>query len=112
MGSSTYITKCLRKVCALLKVATFGEYKLPSCPGYHPELDSSPLLCEKQHCLYQQLFGIAEWAVQIVRFDIRFALTSINRFLAAPREVHTSQLVKRLVICKTPMEDGKVLLSH
>ena len=50
-------------------------------------------MCEAQHRLYQQLVGIAEWAVQIGRFDTRYALTSLNHFSAAPREGHLSRLV-------------------
>ena len=53
----------------------------------------SPLLSETQHCLYQQLVGIEEWAVQIGIFDIRYALTSLNIFSASPREGHLTQLV-------------------
>ena len=67
---------------------------MPRSPGDHPELDSSTLLCEAQHRLYQKLVGMAEWSVQIGRFDIRYNLTSLNRFSAAPREVHLSRLVK------------------
>ena len=37
---------------------------------------------------------MTEWSVKIGRFDIRYTLTSLNRFLAAPREVHLSRLVK------------------
>ena len=63
-------------------------------PSDHPEFDSSPLLSEAQHCLYQNLVGMAEWAVQIGRFDICYAITSLNRFSAAPWEVHLTFLVK------------------
>ena len=94
MGSSTYITECLRKVCTLLKVNTLRKYKFPCSPGDHPELDSIPLLCEAQHRLYRNLSGMEEWEVQIGRFDIRYSLTSLNRFLAAPTEDHISRLVK------------------
>ena len=36
---------------------------------------------------------MAEWAFQIGRFDIRYALTFLNSLLAAPREGHLSRLV-------------------
>ena len=35
-----------------------------------------------------------EWAVQIGRSDTRYDLTSLNRFLAAPREGYLSRLEK------------------
>ena len=55
MGSTTYITECLRKVYALLKVANLRKEKFPCSPGDHPELYLSPLLSEVQHRLYHQL---------------------------------------------------------
>ena len=94
MGSSAYISECLRKVCVLLKVTTLRKDKLPCSPGDRPKLNLSPLLSESQHRLYEQLIDMAEWVVQIGRFDIRYALTSLNRFSAAPREGHFSRLVK------------------
>ena len=36
---------------------------------------------------------MAEWDYQIGRFDIRYTLTSLNRFSAASREGHISRLV-------------------
>ena len=93
-GSNTYITEYLRKVCAILKVTASRKEKLPCSPGDHPELDSSPLLSEAQHRLYQHTVGMAEWAVQIGRYDIRYALTSLNLLSAAPREGHISWLVR------------------
>ena len=85
MGSSTYITEFVRKVYTILNVTTLRKDKLTCSPGDHTELDLSPLLCEAQHRLYRQLFGMEKWAVQIGRFDIHYALTSINRFSASPR---------------------------
>ena len=68
MGSYTYIKECISKVCALLKVTSLRKEKFPCSPSDHPELDSSPLLNEQQHCLYQQLVGMVDWAIQIGRF--------------------------------------------
>ena len=94
MGRSTHIKKCLRKICALLNITTLQKDKLPCSPGDHPGLYLSPLLCEAQHYLYQHLVDMAEWAIQIGRFDIHYDLTSLNRLLVAPREGCISQLVK------------------
>ena len=40
------------------------------------------------------LFGMAEWAVQIRRIDICYALTSLNILSATPREGHLTRLIK------------------
>ena len=79
MGSSTYTAESLRKVCALLNVATLRKDKFHSSPGNHPELYLSPLLGEEQYRLYQKLVSMSEWMYQIGRFDIRFVVTSLNR---------------------------------
>ena len=94
MGISTYITECLRKVCTLLKVTTLQKDKLICSPGDHPKLHSSTLLWEEQHCFYQQLVGMAEFYVQVGRFEICYTLTSLNCLSAAAREGHLSWLVK------------------
>ena len=88
------MTVFLAKVCALLKVDTLRKDKLPCSPGDHPKLFSSPLLYYAQHHLYQQLFSMSEWAVQIRRFDIYYAVTSLDIFSADPWEGHLQRLVK------------------
>ena len=37
---------------------------------------------------------MAEWAVQIGRFDIRYTVNSLNIFYAAPQGGHLKRLVK------------------
>ena len=94
MGSYTYVKEYLSKVCALINVMTLRKEKLPCITSDHSEKDTSPLLGETQHRLYQQLVGMAEWEVHTGRFDILYALTSFNRFSAAPRQFHITRLIK------------------
>ena len=94
MGSTTYIAEFLRKVCALLKVATLRKEKLPCSPGDHPKLYLSPLLSEAQHRLYQKLVSMTEWKVHIGRFDICYAVISLNIFSASPQEGDLTRLLK------------------
>ena len=60
----------------------------------HPETDDSPLLNPTQHQQYQQLIGMLNWLVQLGRFDIAFATSSMSRFTAAPREQHLTRVLK------------------
>ena len=78
MGSSTYTAESLWKVCVLPKVTNLRKIKLPISPADHPELYLSPLLGEGQHYLYHNLVGIVDCMFQIERFDICFAVTSLN----------------------------------
>ena len=50
---------------------------------------------------------MAEFAVQIGRFDIRYALTLLNRFSAAPREGHLTRLIKISGYMQTVPEEAK-----
>ena len=61
---------------------------IPMQSKIHPELDDSPLLDEKETRHYQQIIGICQWAVTSGRFDINYAVSSLSRFSAAPREGH------------------------
>ena len=61
-------------------------HKVPLPPEYHLELDSSPLLNEKQIRLYQMLIGTIQWACVVGCLDVCFAVSSLSRFIANPRE--------------------------
>ena len=74
---------------------------LPCSPGDHPKLYSSPLLFKAQHRIYQHLVGMAEWSIHIRRFDILYALTSLNHFSESLKEIHLIQFVKIFGYCQS-----------
>ena len=53
---------------------------------------------------------MAEWAVQIGRFDIRYALTSLNQFSAAPRMGQLKRLIKIFGYLQTVSADRKIIV--
>ena len=63
MGSSTYTTETILKVCALLKVTTLRKDKIPISIFDHPELDSSSItrqvtaLSLSEACLHDRMDG-------------------------------------------------------
>ena len=64
------------------------KYKTPIAYKDEPESYNSPFIDNEDHRLYQTCIGMAQWLVTIGRIDIAFALTSYNRFTAAPHEGH------------------------
>ena len=58
-----------------------------------PEIDTSPLLGIIDHRTYQMLIGIAQWLVSCGRMDVNYAVTSLSRFSASPREGHLDMLL-------------------
>ena len=88
-GSKTYINECIRKIEADLQPGeNLYKHRTSMPPGCHPELDESELLDDNGRQRYQQLIGMAQWAVTIGRVDISFAVSSLSRFSAAPRQGH------------------------
>ena len=65
---------------------TLWPHHSPLPQRCHPELEDSPLLSELGIRKYQMLIGMAQWACTIGRLDIAFAVSSLSRFSAAPRE--------------------------
>jgi hypothetical protein len=66
-------------------------HRTPFQEGCHPELEESILLRDVGIRKYQMLIGMAKWACTIGRLDIAFALSSLSRLLAAPRQHHLNR---------------------
>ena len=63
-------------------------------------MDETPILNKVNHCFYQQLLGMGVWMVVIGRPDVCFAIASLSRFGACPREGHLDLLLHVLGFLK------------
>jgi hypothetical protein len=89
MSCATYIKECIRKIEADLGDGNnLYTHRTPLPQDLHPELDDSDFLDEEGIRKYQMLIGMAQWACVIGRLDIGFAVASLSRFSAAPRQGH------------------------
>ena len=91
LSCSTYLKECIRRLESdpeLCLNGTIYPHRTPLPEGCHPELDESPLLSELGVRKFQMLIGMAQWACTIGRLDTAFAVSSLSRFSAAPREYH------------------------
>ncbi|KAI2489419.1 Reverse transcriptase (RNA-dependent DNA polymerase) [Fragilaria crotonensis] len=91
ISCATYLKECVRRIEAdpeLCLDGTLYPHRTPLPESCHPELDESPLLSDVGIRKYQMLVGMAQWACTIGRLDIAFAVSSLSRFAAAPREHH------------------------
>ena len=91
LSCATYLKECIRRLEAdteLCLDGTLYPHRTPLPDSCHPELDESPLLSDVGIRKYQMLIGMAQWACTIGRLDIAFAVSSLSRFSAAPREHH------------------------
>jgi len=88
---------CLKNVCD--KIERLYEVKLrnygsPLEAGYHPEIDETPLLSPNEVTKYRMLIGCAQWAVTLGRYDVMFAVSTMARYSAAPREGHLKTMLR------------------
>ena len=91
LSCATYLKECIRRIESddeLPLDGTLWTHRTPLPEGCHPELDDSTLLTDAGVRKYQMLIGMAQWACTIGRLDIAFAVSSLSRFSAAPRQHH------------------------
>ena len=91
LSCATYLKECIRRIESddeLPLDGTLWTHRTPLPEGCHPELDESILLTDVGIRKYQMLIGMAQWACTIGRLDIAFAVSSLSRFSAAPRQQH------------------------
>ena len=60
----------------------------------HPEEDDTPFLNEEGITQFQSIIGVCQWIQLAGRFDITFAVSSLSRFAARPREGHLKRAIK------------------
>ena len=67
-------------------------------------MDQSPLLGEEEHRQYQMLIGMGQWFNTIGCPDICFAVSSLSRFSACPRELHLELALRLFGYLKRNMD--------
>ena len=125
-GSKTYVEECIRRIQALLpngsQLCVHYTPAPSEGPASHPETDTSDFLDDAGKRQYQMLVGMAQWAVTIGRMDIAYAVASLSRFSAAPRQGHLELAFylfgylkrfpsKQLPVCSDPLEIHPTLLD-
>jgi len=62
--------------------------------GDHPEIDDTGFLNSDEHSKYRMLIGCGQWAITLGRFDVMFAIQTMARFSAAPKQGHTQRMLR------------------
>lgn len=113
LGCHTYIKECIRRLEHDCDIdGKLYPKKVPLPEGCHPELDESPLLDEAGTRKYQMLIGMAQWACTIGRLDLSFAVSSLSRFSANPRQGHLELAIHLFGYLKKFPNRRIVLNSH
>ena len=95
MASDQYLQDALTKLEHNLGYSLKNtKIKTPTVTDFHPELDSSTLLNQRDHTLYQSLIGTLQWLVTLGRIDIHYATSKLSQYGAAPRSNHLAQVIR------------------
>ena len=78
------------------KFGNLRKEKVPHTHNDHPELDNSQFLDENGKTKFQSIMGVCQWICIAGRLDICFAVSSLSRFAAKPREGHLNRAIKIL----------------
>lgn len=92
-----YTKAALKNIDAQLKGTSWtipSKSKTPMSSGYHPELDDSEELNDKDVTLYQELIGMIRWATEIGRVDVLFEVSVLSQHQALPRAGHLRELLR------------------
>ena len=79
---------------------------IPASHNDHPELDDSPFLDETGITHFQSVMVICHWISTAARMDVTFAVSSLSRFAAKPREGHLRRAIKILGYLKKYSNKG------
>jgi hypothetical protein len=100
-GESETITVCAKtyisNVCKQIE-ELFGSplkgFETPMASDDHPELDDTGFLNTADHSKYRMLIGSGQWAINLSRLDIMFAIQTLAQYAAAPREGHMKRALR------------------
>jgi len=94
ISSEKYIAEILRRYQD--KNGPIREEKTPAAANDHPEEDDTPKLNPEGITEFQSIMGVCQWISTAGRLDITYAVSSLSRFCANPREGHLRRAIKIL----------------
>ena len=92
-SAKTYITNVTERIEKLYG-KELKNYQSPMESTYKPELDATELLTENERTQYQMLVGCGNWVITLGRYDVHYAVSTMARYSAAPRQGHVAAMLR------------------
>ncbi len=108
ISAETYICNVVKKFEGIF--GPLREFKSPMELNYHPELDTTPLLDERNSSLYRALIGSANWLITLGRLDVHYSTNALSRYAMAPREGHL-EAMKRVFGYLKKFHKGRIIID-
>jgi hypothetical protein len=109
ISNKTTIKEVLRKYQE--EHRTLPKKNIPMSPNAHPEMDTIEPLDDNGPRQYKKIIGIGQWLVVAGRFDINYAISSLSRYAAAPRQGHLAMAEDGLGYLKKYPARGYIINS-
>ena len=103
--AKTYLANVCEWIEKLMGL-TLKSYETPMATGDHHESDDSGYLNSDDHSRYRMLIGCAQWSIILGRIDVTFAVPSMVRFTAAPKEGHLKRMLRVFGYLKAYLKYG------
>jgi len=89
LSARTYIENVVEKFETMFNPTAnrqfaLRQFKTPMAEDYHPELNDSPLLDNREASQFRALIGSANWIITLGQFDICYAVQAMSHFNMAP----------------------------
>ena len=91
--AKTFISNICERIERLMGVV-LKSYETPRETGDHPEIDDTGFLNNDDHSKYRMLIGCGQFAIILGRFDTVFAIQTMARFSAAPKQGHIDRMLR------------------
>jgi hypothetical protein len=93
LSAKTYLQNVCEKIESIMDIK-LKSYETPMAHDDHPENDVSGLLNHDEHSKYCMLIGCGQWAITLGCFDVMYAIQTMARFSAAPKEGHLQRMLR------------------
>ena len=106
--------KCIKESMSQIESSLGIKLKkenVPIHPKYHPELDESRLLTNKEIAEYQKFIGILQWTQSSLRLDIALTASSLVRYQCSPTENNRLAAIKMFGCLKKYPKRGMIVDS-
>jgi hypothetical protein len=111
LSAKTYIENVCQKIEELFHIS-LKSYDTPMASDDHPETDDSGLLNYDDHSRYRMLIGCGQWAITLGRFDVMYAVQTMARFSAAPKQEHLRRMLRVFGYLKNHSKLGILIDIH
>ena len=91
--AKTYLSNVCDKIEKLMNI-TLMKFEVPMATSDHPGTDDTCFHNNDDHSKCRMLIGCSQWSITLGRLDVLFAVQTMARFSASPKEGHLRRMLR------------------